>query len=586
MAADDSCHPLGRQEFFCVRTMTVDRVVPDALDRLRPLALDAGAPDVADEARELADRAAAGRFYVACIGQFKRGKSTLINALLEDALLPAGVPPVTAVPTIVRAGERGARVRTASGWRPIPIEDLGRYVSEDGNPGNTRSVLAVEAFSPSPLLAGGLCLVDTPGLGSVIEANTAATREFLPHVDAVIAVLGVDPPIAADEMTFLAETARQADTILFVLNKADRLSPEQRAEAVAFTERVLCERLGRAPERFYQVSALPDRRTPETAAEWAALVERLRGLADVAGARLVDAAVRRGVARLGGRLRWALAEERRALLAPVQEAETRAATLRDLAADADRALGDLGPLLLAEHQRLGRAFVAARQQFLGQAVPAARQVIEQRLAQAENGLPLRRARALALAHRAAREHLEPWLQAAEQQAQRVYATVTARFADIARTLLEQLTTAAGITPDAWSPDDLVPEGLSAPPTFHFASRMTYHYASVPWAAWLADQLTPPGARARRVRAAAVAYLTDLLEVNAERVENDLDQRVMESRRQFEFRFRRVLEAIVHLASESLERARAARAAGRDAVAAEIRRIDAALEELSDLLGGA
>jgi hypothetical protein len=534
--------------------MTVDRVVPDALDRLRPLALDAGAPDVADEARELADRAAAGRFYVACIGQFKRGKSTLINALLEDALLPAGVPPVTAVPTIVRAGERGARVRTASGWRPIPIEDLGRYVSEDGNPGNTRSVLAVEAF--------------------------------LPHVDAVIAVLGVDPPIAADEMTFLAETARQADTILFVLNKADRLSPEQRAEAVAFTERVLCERLGRAPERFYQVSALPDRRTPETAAEWAALVERLRGLADVAGARLVDAAVRRGVARLGGRLRWALAEERRALLAPVQEAETRAATLRDLAADADRALGDLGPLLLAEHQRLGRAFVAARQQFLGQAVPAARQVIEQRLAQAENGLPLRRARALALAHRAAREHLEPWLQAAEQQAQRVYATVTARFADIARTLLEQLTTAAGITPDAWSPDDLVPEGLSAPPTFHFASRMTYHYASVPWAAWLADQLTPPGARARRVRAAAVAYLTDLLEVNAERVENDLDQRVMESRRQFEFRFRRVLEAIVHLASESLERARAARAAGRDAVAAEIRRIDAALEELSDLLGGA
>lgn len=563
-------------------TLTVTCVVPDALDRLRHLATTAGAA----EARELAERAAAGRFYVVCIGQFKRGKSTLINTLLDDDLLPTGVPPVTSVPTIVRAGERSARVRTAEGWQPVPIEELGRYVSEDGNPGNVQRVLAVEVFSSSPLLAGGLCLVDTPGLGSVIEANSAATREFLPHVDAAIAVLGVDPPVSAEEMAFLAETARQADTIVFVLNKADHLPPGERAAAVAFTERVLTERLGRPPDRLYQVSALPSRRTPESDAEWAALVERLRGLPDAAGDRLLDAAARRGVARLGGRLRWALDEERRALLAPVQEAETRAATLRDLAADADRALGDLGPLLAAEHQRLGRAFVTAREDFLARARPAARRDLDRRLPAAADRRPPSRGVALDLACQTAREHLEPWLREAEQQAQRAYVTATARFTSIAHALLKQLTAAAGVTPDGWSADDLVPAGLSAPPRFYFAGRMAYHYPSAPWAAWLTDRLTPRGPRGRRVRAAAGAYLEDLLSVNAERVKNDLDQRVLESRRQFEFRFRRVLGTIVRVASESLERARTARAAGHHAVATELRRIDAAVEELAGLLGEA
>jgi hypothetical protein len=563
-----------------------DRVVPDALDRLRRLALDAGAPAVAEEAGELAERAAAGRFYVACIGQFKRGKSTLINALLDDDLLPTGVPPVTSVPTIVRAGARGARVRTADGWRPIAVEQLGHFVSEDGNPGNRKSVLAAEVLCESPVLERGLCLVDTPGLGSVIEANTAATRDFLPHVDALVAVLGVDPPVSADEMALLAESARQSDTIVFVLNKADRLAPADRAAAAAFTARVLAERLGRPPDRLYQVSALASQRTPETRSEWAALVERLRGLPDAAGDRLVEAAVRRGVARLGSRLRWALVEERRALLAPLEEAERRAGALRDLAADADRALGDLGPLLAAEHQRLGRAFVAAREDFLDAALPAARRVLAEQLQRTAGGRRLRRASALDLAHRAARERLDPWLHEAEHQAQRAYVMATTRFTSIAHALLSRLTAAAGITPDAWSPDDLVPEGLSAAPRFYFASRMAYHYPAAPWAAWLADRLSPPGMRDRRVRAAADGYLADLLTVNAERVKNDLDQRVLESRRQFEFRFRRVLGTIIRLAEQSLQRAQEARAAGHHAVAAEVQRIDAALDELSTVLAGA
>jgi len=64
----------------------------------------------------LAARVSEGRFYLACIGQFKRGKSTLINALMGETVLPVGFIPVTAVPTVIRYGARKkARVQFTDG---------------------------------------------------------------------------------------------------------------------------------------------------------------------------------------------------------------------------------------------------------------------------------------------------------------------------------------------------------------------------------------------------------------------------------------------------------------------------------------
>ena len=65
--------------------------------------------EVADEARALAERIVAGRFFVACVGQFKRGKSTVLNALVNDRVLPTGVTPVTSVVTMLRFALREQR---------------------------------------------------------------------------------------------------------------------------------------------------------------------------------------------------------------------------------------------------------------------------------------------------------------------------------------------------------------------------------------------------------------------------------------------------------------------------------------------
>ena len=111
-------------------------------------------------------------------GEAKRGKSTLINALLGRAVLPAGVTPLTAVATTVRYGDDPhAEVRFADGHEEKqPLTALPELVTERGNPGNRRHVAAVTVYLDAPVLAGGVELVDTPGTGSVFAWDTAAAH--------------------------------------------------------------------------------------------------------------------------------------------------------------------------------------------------------------------------------------------------------------------------------------------------------------------------------------------------------------------------------------------------------------------------
>ena len=136
-----------------------------------------GESSIRGDVRNWSARISEGRFYVACVGQFKRGKSTLLDALVGEPILPTGVVPVTTVPTVLRYGkERSARVLIDNKWKTIRPEELPQYVSEELNPENQKRVEGVEAFLPSALLASGMCLVDTPGIGSVFSGNTEATQ--------------------------------------------------------------------------------------------------------------------------------------------------------------------------------------------------------------------------------------------------------------------------------------------------------------------------------------------------------------------------------------------------------------------------
>src|SRR5208337_287045 len=248
--------------------------------RLATLAEELGTNRVAEEARELAARISEGRFYLACIGQFKRGKSTLINALIGEPLLPVGFIPVTAVPTVIRYGaHKKARIQFRDGaWQQIAASDLEQYVSEEHNPENAKGVGGAEVFVPSDMLCTGMCLVDTPGLGSVFTGNTASTQAFIPHIDAALVVVGADPPLAGEELALVETVGRQVQNLILVLNKADRTTDAERAAAVGFTQKVLEKRLQRSVGPVLEVSAAErsENRGPER--DWEGLLEALRQL--------------------------------------------------------------------------------------------------------------------------------------------------------------------------------------------------------------------------------------------------------------------------------------------------------------------
>ncbi len=203
--------------------------------------------DYADFLRDFAalrQRLEAGQFRLAVLGQFKRGKSTLLNALLGDQLLPTNILPVTAIPTFIKSGEEVAvEVVFEGGESPVCFESGGdvslddfltRYVTETGNPENHRKVARVEISFPSELLKQGVVLIDTPGIGSTHRHNTEVAYQILPQCDAALFLVSPDPPITEAELTYLKNIQQRLPRTFFVLNKVDFLDTAERVASLRF----------------------------------------------------------------------------------------------------------------------------------------------------------------------------------------------------------------------------------------------------------------------------------------------------------------------------------------------------------------
>jgi GTPase SAR1 family protein len=200
----------------------------------------------------LACKLADAAFNLVIAGQFKRGKSSVVNALLGEALLPVGVVPLTSVVTVIQYGQApSASIELRSGQkREVALDSLDEYVTERGNPKNAKEVRQVLIRYPCPWLAAGLRLIDTPGIDSVYEHNSGVTHAFLPQADAVIFVASVEQPFSHAELTFLQNIRQYASKIFCLLNKADYLTSVEVTESITFCAAVLHETLGTAVPLF------------------------------------------------------------------------------------------------------------------------------------------------------------------------------------------------------------------------------------------------------------------------------------------------------------------------------------------------
>jgi ribosome biogenesis GTPase A len=195
---------------------------------------------------------ACNQLHLAVLGQMKRGKSSFINALMGAEILPTGVLPVTAVITKIKYGVAPeAVVLYSTGAREqVDLGALADYITESGNPGNKRQVASIELAYPSPFLASGIILVDTPGIGSTHAHNTRTTEGYLEQVDAGIVVLSVDPPITEVESHFIRNVKEEVPKLFFVLNKVDVVSADEVSHISRFLEEELSRLQIESPEIF------------------------------------------------------------------------------------------------------------------------------------------------------------------------------------------------------------------------------------------------------------------------------------------------------------------------------------------------
>lgn len=192
--------------------------------------------------RDLQARLAEDRFNLVVVGRFSRGKTSLMNAVLGSDRLPTGIVPLTSVITTVTYGSKEQVVLEYQdrGFRSqIPLKALSEYITQAGNPGNSKKIKVAEVHLPAEILRRGFFFVDTPGLGSAIPENTRTTESFLPEADAFLLVTGYESPLSEDELRFLRGASSSARRVFFVLNKQDTVNAEEREQALAYVHQQL-----------------------------------------------------------------------------------------------------------------------------------------------------------------------------------------------------------------------------------------------------------------------------------------------------------------------------------------------------------
>ena len=181
---------------------------------------------VSDETRQNLRLLAAGVFRLVVMGEIKKGKSSFINAMLnQKELVPTSSNVATSTIFKIRYGKEISYTvffTAESGKKElrIGVDDLPKFGTEDGNPGNEKQVDFIEVTCPSPVLQTGIVMIDTPGLGGLFREHKKITYQYVPKADAVFFVTdSVESPIGELETEYLRDIAGITKHVYFVQTK-------------------------------------------------------------------------------------------------------------------------------------------------------------------------------------------------------------------------------------------------------------------------------------------------------------------------------------------------------------------------------
>jgi len=158
-------------------------------------------------------------------GEFKRGKSTFVNALIGRNLCATDTDICTSVVSVIKYGEKENVVRYFGDFsnpksQKISLDEIERYTV--GTAEEIDNTISVEISLPLPLLKKGLVIIDTPGVGGLDPRHATLTNFFMPKADIALFMTDVNEPMTTTELNFLKTKVHPyAKQFAVIVNKAD-----------------------------------------------------------------------------------------------------------------------------------------------------------------------------------------------------------------------------------------------------------------------------------------------------------------------------------------------------------------------------
>lgn len=193
------------------------------------LALDETRKSLEETRRKLTSH----KFSVGIVGEFKHGKSTVINALLGKRVMPADVVPCTAALNRVTYDMTPhAKVIMHDGSSvEVSVDEIADYVTKINVKSAQRAEMVEQAvvYYPCQFCQNGVDIIDTPGLNDE-EAMDEITEKSISKLDAVIMVLAAHSPFSMSERDFIRNKLMTSDLsrLIFVVNYIDMIDEENR----------------------------------------------------------------------------------------------------------------------------------------------------------------------------------------------------------------------------------------------------------------------------------------------------------------------------------------------------------------------
>ncbi|WP_214709045.1 MULTISPECIES: dynamin family protein [unclassified Exiguobacterium] len=196
--------------------------------------------DTVEKIKRVKDVIAQEEIFIVVVGEFNHGKSTFVNSLLRQDLLPTGILPTTATINIIGQGDEKIQIHKQEQIVTVKSEDLRSYIGDS----DVSEIEWIGIRHPNIPFAPPVYVVDTPGLNDVNKKRSDVSYKFIPKADIVFFLLKAEQPITETELSFLRDTLLKEGLhrIIFVMNFADAFEDEEEEleEMIESLKETLC----------------------------------------------------------------------------------------------------------------------------------------------------------------------------------------------------------------------------------------------------------------------------------------------------------------------------------------------------------